>query len=65
MKYGKVKWFNKEKGYGFITESTTKKDYFVHITDLGGKPLEEGLLVTFEEEETKKGIKATEIRVGT
>ena len=59
MNKGTVKWFNSEKGYGFITDSETKEDYFVHFSNIVGdgyKVLEENQEVTFEvtEENDKK-----------
>ena len=53
MNNGTVKWFNSQKGYGFITDEATGKDVFVHfsaiVTD-GYKTLEEGQAVTFDTE---------------
>ena len=45
-----VKFFNTSKGYGFISETTTKTDYFVHFTGISGnnKTLTEGQKVTFD-----------------
>ena len=34
MPSGKVKWFNAKKGYGFITDDKTKKDIFLHVSEL-------------------------------
>lgn len=54
---GKVKWFNAEKGYGFIS-SEDGKDVFVHYSQIlqdGYKSLEEGQTVTFEAVESEKG----------
>ncbi|MGP1413628.1 MAG: cold-shock protein [Bacillales bacterium] len=62
---GKVKKFNKEKGYGFITDSN-KKDYFFYYTALnmsGFKTVEEGVAVEFEPEETEKGLRASDIDI--
>lgn len=53
---GKVKWFNTEKGFGFITSDG--KDYFVHYKSIktdGFKSLEEGASVRFTATEGKKG----------
>ena len=53
---GKVKWFNAEKGYGFIS-SEDGKDVFVHYSQIlqdGYKSLEEGQTVTFEAVESDK-----------
>lgn len=57
MQNGKVKWFNNEKGYGFI-ESDGGEDIFVHFTAIQGdgyKSLEEGQAVTFEVVEGNRG----------
>lgn len=59
---GKIKYFNKEKGYGFI--ETEKKDVFVHISEIDieiGKYPEIGQQVEFETEETEKGTKAVRV----
>lgn len=59
MSNGIVKWFNEEKGYGFIAPSDGGKDLFVHHseikTDSGYATLEDGQSVTFEVGEGKKG----------
>ena len=50
MSTGKVKWFNQEKGYGFITDDEDGKDVFVHYTAInaeGFRTLEEGQIVEF------------------
>ena len=55
---GTVKWFNAEKGFGFIT-SEEGKDLFVHFSEIqkeGFKTLEEGEKVTFEVKEGQKKI---------
>ena len=51
MNVGKVKWFDGKKGYGFVAETSTDTDYFVHFSEIqndGYKTLEEGQEVTFE-----------------
>ncbi|HEY9169531.1 MAG TPA: cold shock domain-containing protein [Lutibacter sp.] len=62
MKKGTVKFFNQAKGFGFITEETSKKDYFVHITGLIDK-ISDGDEVEFELEEGKKGLSAVNVKV--
>lgn len=62
---GKVKWFNNEKGYGFI-EYTDKEDIFVHYSAIrqeGYKSLEEGQIVEFKLLETGKGFQALDVVV--
>ena len=62
---GRVKWFNNEKGYGFI-EYTDKEDIFVHYSAIrqdGYKSLEEGQIVEFKLLETEKGLQALDVVV--
>ncbi|KOS26906.1 cold-shock protein [Bacillus anthracis] len=63
MQKGKVKWFNNEKGFGFI-EVEGGDDVFVHFSAIQGdgfKSLEEGQEVTFEIEEGNRGPQATNV----
>lgn len=63
MQNGKVKWFNAEKGYGFI-ESEDGTDVFVHFSAInmeGYKVLEEGAAVQFEVIEGEKGPQAANV----
>ena len=65
MEQGKVKWFNAEKGYGFI-ERENGKDVFVHfsaITMDGYKTLEEGTAVEFEVVDGAKGPQAANVSI--
>ena len=62
---GKVKWFNAQKGFGFI-EREGAKDVFVHFSAIkseGYKTLNEGQAVTFEVEEGQKGPQAKDVEV--
>lgn len=61
MPQGKVKWFNTEKGYGFI-EQEGGSDLFVHANDIEGPALQEGDAVEFEIGEGKKGPCAKEVK---
>lgn len=64
MHKGTVKWFNNQKGYGFITDEETKSDVFVHYTGLnmeGFKSLEEGAAVEFDVVDGSKGPQATNV----
>ena len=63
MARGKVKWFNNQKGYGFITPESGK-DVFVHHSAIQGdgyKTLEEGQEVEFEITQGPKGEQATNV----
>ncbi len=63
MLQGKVKWFNSEKGFGFI-EVEGQDDVFVHfsaIQEEGFKSLEEGQEVTFDVEEGNRGPQAANV----
>ncbi len=63
MPIGKVKWFNSEKGYGFVI-SGDGKDVFVHYTSIEGtgfRALAEGELVDYEPIQSEKGLKATKV----
>ena len=64
MSKGTVKWFNETKGYGFITPEEGGKDVFVHhsaIKGSGFKTLAEGQQVTFDVEQTPKGLAAANV----
>jgi CspA family cold shock protein len=65
MPNGTVKWFNDEKGFGFITPEDGSADLFVHQSALvGGHPsLAEGTKVTFDAESGDKGPRAANVRV--
>ncbi|MBD3175112.1 MAG: S1 RNA-binding domain-containing protein [Armatimonadia bacterium] len=62
---GTVKWFNPDKGYGFITPEDGGKDVFVHYSEIdmdGFRTLEENDEVEFEIEEADKGPQAVGVR---
>ena len=62
---GKVKWFNGQKGYGFIEREDKEKDVFIHVSalrDAGMKGLEEGQALTFDIEEGPKGPNAVNLQ---
>jgi CspA family cold shock protein len=64
MLYGKVKWFNPRKGYGFIEREDGQGDVFVHFQDIVGdgyRTLQEGDRVKFEVTQSPKGDKATNV----
>ena len=57
MNKGTVKFFNDSKGYGFIIDNDSKKEYFVHVSGLIDE-VREGDEVEFELQEGKKGLNA-------
>ena len=60
---GKVKWFNAEKGFGFISQESGP-DVFAHFSEIqsnGFKSLEDGQKVNFEVEQGQRGLQATNI----
>jgi CspA family cold shock protein len=64
MANGTVKWFNDQKGYGFITPDEGSKDLFVHHSSISGegyKSLAEGARVSFEQREGAKGPEAANV----
>lgn len=66
LENGTVKWFNSEKGYGFIQQENGGKDLFVHFRNVnhsgyGRVSLEDGQKVTFEVAEGQKGPEAKNV----
>jgi CspA family cold shock protein len=65
MKTGKVKWFNDQKGFGFLSCDDGSKDCFVHhnqiIGQSGRRTLVEGQRVTFDVEQAEKGPRAVNV----
>lgn len=65
MATGTVKWFNSEKGYGFITPEDGSKDVFVHFSGIEGegyKSLSDGQKVEYTVTQGQKGPQATRVR---
>jgi CspA family cold shock protein len=62
MPQGRVKWFNEQKGYGFI-EQENGEDLFVHFSDVQGGRLRDGVQVEFEVGQGQKGLAAKEVKI--
>jgi CspA family cold shock protein len=62
MQEGTVKFFNEEKGYGFITPNDSDKDIFVHNSGLIDE-IRENDKVSYEEEQGRKGLNAVNVEV--
>jgi CspA family cold shock protein len=66
MSQGTVKWFNGEKGFGFISQDDGQPDVFVHFSAIessGYKTLEENAKVEYEVTQGPKGLQAANVRV--
>lgn len=63
MQTGTVKFFNTEKGFGFVTPDNGDADLFVHITGIEQGPLNEGDAVEYEVGEGRKGPCAVQVSV--
>lgn len=64
MNKGTVKWFNAQKGFGFITNSENGMDIFVHFSGIstdGYKSLDEGQEVTFDITNSPRGLQAVNV----
>ena len=65
MPSGKVKWFNAKKGYGFITDESTNKDIFLHVSALEKsklKVLKENQKIQFEIKEERGKLQAINLK---
>ncbi|MEJ8756879.1 cold shock domain-containing protein [Pontibacter sp. H259] len=62
MNNGTVKFFNTEKGFGFIKEENTNQEYFVHVTGLVNE-VRENDRVTFELQEGRRGLNAVNVKL--
>ncbi len=61
MSNGTVKFFNEDRGFGFITPDDGGKDIFVHVNGLNGISIGEGDKVSYDVEEGQKGLNAVNV----
>ncbi len=61
MSKGTVKFFNETKGFGFIIEEESSKEYFVHVSGLVDE-IKEGDVVEFDLQEGRKGLNAVDVK---
>ncbi len=62
MKEGTVKFFNETKGFGFVKETSSGQEYFVHVSGLVDQ-IRENDEITFELKEGKKGLNAVNVKL--
>ena len=62
MATGKVKFFNRKKGYGFVLDDESQKEIFIHVTGLIDRDLKENDEVSFEIAEDERGKKAVNVK---
>ncbi len=62
MNNGKVKFFNESKGYGFVVDNESGKEYFVHVSGLVDK-IKENDDVTYDLAEGRKGLNAVDVKL--
>ena len=62
MATGKVKWFDPDRGFGFIKPDDRQEDVFVHYSEVQGDDLRDGEEVEFEVEQGDKGLKAVGVQ---
>jgi CspA family cold shock protein len=62
MKEGIVKFFNEEKGFGFVKETATNKEFFVHVSGLIDE-IRENDEITFDVAQGRKGLNAVNVRL--
>jgi CspA family cold shock protein len=62
MSTGTVKFFNTSKGFGFIKDTSSEKEYFVHVSGLNDE-IKENDEVTFDLQEGKKGLNAVNVKL--
>lgn len=62
MATGTIKWFDSEKGYGFIQQDEGGKDLFVHLSETDGRGFNDGERVEFEVGEGPKGLNANNVK---